>query len=354
MLKELQQNYGVTLLLSTATQPALSPKKSLDFNFPGLNTTEIVEDPAALHNKLKRVYVSVPQDFNEPKSWDELAAELRQRESVLCIVNRRDDCRILWSKMPEDTFHLSALMCGEHRSIKIKTIKERLKNNIPTRVISTQLVEAGVDLDFPVVYRALAGLDSIAQAAGRCNREGKLPEKGKVIVFIPPSNIPAGHLRQAAQIGQQLMSQKCDDPLSLERFEKFFEEFYWIQGERLDKHKILDDLYMSPDFRCSFKSAAMKFKIIDESQYAPIIVKYGKGQDFINTLEKNKPERWLLRGVQRYVVNIPRYLHAKLLIDGVIRELHPGIYAQSVKQSYDENLGFCPDRFDYEPDELII
>ena len=150
------------------------------------------------------------------------------------------------------------------------------------------------------------------------------------------------------------MSQECDDQLSLDRFRKFFEEFYWIQGDRLDRHRIMVDLKMSDDFRCSFRSAAMKFHIIDESLYAPVIVTYKDGQDLIKILETSKPERWLLRRVQRYVVNIPRYLHDKLLTEGVIRELHPGIYAQTVSSSYDEDLGFCPDRFTYEPDELII
>ena len=111
----------------------------------------------------------------------------------------RDNYR---NMMPADTIHLSALMCGAHRSQKIEAIKRRLKAGIPTRVISTQLVEAGVDVDFPVVFRALAGLDSIAQAAGRCNREGRL-QQGIVYVFTPPSKIPAGHLRQAAEIGRR-------------------------------------------------------------------------------------------------------------------------------------------------------
>ena len=114
--------------------------------------------------------------------------------------------------MPEGTIHLSALMCGAHRSKKIGAIRRRLEQGLPTRVISTQLVEAGVDVDFPVVYRALAGLDSIAQAAGRCNREG-LIEKGTVVVFIPPTRPPAGVLRQAAEIGGRLLSKTWRRPL---------------------------------------------------------------------------------------------------------------------------------------------
>jgi CRISPR-associated endonuclease/helicase Cas3 len=354
VVRELEKNYKVTFLISTATQPAFESQKSFDFNFTGLNTTEIIEDPINLHKQLKRVNITVPADFHTAITWEELSIQLQQHRSVLCIVNSRNDCRTLWNKMPKRTFHLSALMCGAHRSTKIKIIKERLEHDIPTRVISTQLVEAGVDLDFPVVYRALAGLDSVAQAAGRCNREGKSLDKGKVIVFVPPSNIPSGHLRQAAQIGQQLMSQECDDLLSPERFRQFFKEYYWIQGERLDQYKILNDLMMSADFRCSFRSAAMKFHIIDESQYAPVIVTYGEGQDLIEILENNKPERWLLRKVQRYIVNIPRSLHSRYLSEGIIREIHPGIFAQTNRSSYDEEIGFCPDKFSYEPDELII
>ncbi len=356
VLRELQKNYGVTLLLSTATQPALGPHKSFGFDFPGLpDMREITENPAELHNQLKeRVEVKIPSDLNDPRSWDDLASELAQYPSVLCIVNRRDDCRELWSKMPEGTFHLSALMCGAHRSDKIGIIKERLKHEIPTCVISTQLVEAGVDVDFPVVYRALAGLDSIAQATGRCNREG-LRDKGTVVVFVPPSEIPAGHLRQAAQIGQRLMSQECADILAPDHFESFFKEFYWLQGKGLDKRDILLDLKMDGDFRCSFRSAAEKFHLIDAAGQAPVVVMYGDGADLIRTLEKERPDRQLSRQLQRYVVNLPRYLHSRLLAEGAIRELHPGIYVQGHRALYDGALGFSSDKsLIYEPDELMV
>ncbi|MFC1980988.1 CRISPR-associated endonuclease Cas3'' [Chloroflexota bacterium] len=116
-LRELQKNYGVTLLLTTATQPTLKPRKSFDFSFEGLpNIVEIVESPTELHNQLKRVEIAVPQDLNKVTSWDDLSVELMKHKSVLCIVNRRDDCRILWNKMPAGTLHLSALMCGAVRN----------------------------------------------------------------------------------------------------------------------------------------------------------------------------------------------------------------------------------------------
>ena len=187
-----------------------------------------MENPVALHKAFKRVEIHVPDNLMTARTWEDLPKELAQHMSVLCIVNRRDDCRMLYELMPEGTFHLSALMCGAHRSKVIAQIKQRLKDKLPTRVISTQLVEAGVDLDFPVVYRAIAGLDSIAQAAGRCNREGLL-NKGSVVVFVPSSRIPAGYLRQAAEIGRRLLSDKTDDLLSPDRFEKYFKELYWLQ-----------------------------------------------------------------------------------------------------------------------------
>jgi CRISPR-associated endonuclease/helicase Cas3 len=356
ILRELQKNYGVTILFSTATQPAFGKHKTIDFKFDGLpDIREIIDDPLELHKRLKRTEIIIPKDLNTPKSWEELTNELIEHNSVLCIVNRRDDCRILWEKMPEETFHLSALMCGAHRSDKIKEIKARLINNIPTRVISTQLVEAGVDLDFPIVYRALAGLDSIAQAAGRCNREGKQSEKGKVIVFIPPSNIPAGYLRQAALIGKQLLSEECEDILTPTQFEKYFKELYWIQGDNLDKHHILKDLKNDNELRFSFRTASTNFHIIDESKQATVIVTYKEGGDLIKTLENTEPNRALLRKLQRYTVNIPRYLHSNLLVNGAIYEVHPGIYVQTQKSMYDDELGFCPDKFGlYKPDEYIF
>lgn len=354
VLEELVAHYGVTLLLSTATQPALREQRTPSFHFDGLsNTREIVEDPIRLHEMLKRVNVIVPTSLTEPRSWEEIAGALQQHDSVLCIVNRRDDARMLWGLLPEGTFHLSALMCGAHRSAVIANIKERLKEGFPTRVVSTQLVEAGVDVDFPVVYRALAGLDSIAQAAGRCNREG-LRDRGTVVVFVPPSEIPTGILRHSAGLGRQLLAERVSDPLSPERFERFFREFYSMQGDRLDKYRILD--YLRDDWcRFSFRTAARKMRLIDESAYAPVVVLYGEGARLAGIVETQGPERWLLRLLQRYMVNLPRRVHQKLVEMGAIREVHPGLFVQSHGALYDEHLGFCADRsIVYEPDDLIV
>jgi CRISPR-associated endonuclease/helicase Cas3 len=184
-IKLLTEYYGVTFVFCTATQPELGSRQHLGKIFHGLdNIREIMPAPGALYHALRRVQVTLPSMPIQPQTWAEIATELSEHAQVLCIVNgARRDARELWYLMPPDTYHLSALMCGEHRSDKLKEIRAKLDRNEPVRVISTPLVEAGVDVDFPVVYRALSGLDSIAQAAGRCNRHGKLPHLGQVKVF---------------------------------------------------------------------------------------------------------------------------------------------------------------------------
>jgi CRISPR-associated endonuclease/helicase Cas3 len=111
---------------------------------------------------------------------------------------------------------------------------------------------------------------------------------------------------------------------------------------------------MESDFRCSFRSASIKFNLIDDSKQAPVVVAYQKGKELIELLKNNPPDRHYLRKLQRYVVNIPRYQHSKLLAEGAIKEVHPGIFIQIQASMYDENLGYCIDKFGkYEPDELI-
>jgi len=264
-LNLLAANYGVTVVLSTATQPALSTREYFDpkQNLRGLdNVREIVADPDDLYRRLERVNVRLPGDWHAPTDWDTLAQELTAHESVLAIVNRRDDARELWQRMPKGTLHLSALMCGAHRSQVIRDIKARLKAGIPTQVISTQLIEAGVDVDFPVVYRALAGLDSIAQAAGRCNREGKL-DLGEVAVFIPPPARLPDMVKRGLNASISVLHGISGPPLVRSLFEKYFEHFY--RSCELDKHDIRAELKMDGkldrELAVNFRTAAERFRL---------------------------------------------------------------------------------------------
>jgi len=359
----LAAHYRVTFVLSTATQPALNTikdsfgkrkRRGID------NVKEIIGDVDSLYASLDRVNVTLPTDFNQRSEWDELAQELGRHETVLAIVNTRNDCRDLWGLMPEGTIHLSALMCGAHRSDVIRRIKERLENGVPTRVVSTQLVEAGVDLDFPVVYRALAGLDSIAQAAGRCNREGKR-DKGQVVVFVPPKTAPQGLLRFGEYAAKEVLSpssrhhDRPENPLERRLFSKYFDLFL-DKPDTLDREKICDSL--KPDLKCEiqFRAVAEKFRLIEDGATQAVFVQYNdKSRSLINQLKDKGPERWLLRKLQRHSVNIYPWQLKQLLKNGDIEEIQPELYAQVTTGLYSDETGLrFPDSSGIDPSDLCL
>lgn len=350
----LTENYQVSFVISTATQPAFEERTE----FKGLkNVREIMgsdEEVRLLYASLQRNTVEFPTDIQTPSSWEEIAAKLTEHEQVLCIVSDRKSCRELHRLMPQGTFHLSALMCGQHRSETIDKIKKKLKNNEPVRVISTQLVEAGVDLDFPVVYRALAGLDSIVQAAGRCNREGNL-DMGKVVVFIPPRRAPMGILRKAAETTVGIVSARAE-PLTHDVFEQYFSELYW-KANSLDKYKMIQllDPRENDSQECSiyFRTAAAKFKLIDDSQIKTIFVRYGKGDELINLLKRKGPDRWILRQLQRYTVNIFNNSFTLMFNRGALEEVYPGIYVLVSSSEYSDSIGLKID-VEFEPENYIL
>jgi len=348
----LTKYYGVTFVLSTATQPALNSREGFGWRFKGLDgVCEIMHDPDALYRDLERVSVRLPDDFHQPNTWKDIAHALQQHESVLCIVNSRADCRDLHRLMPKGTIHLSALMCGAHRSHVIAEIKRKLENNEPVRVISTQLVEAGVDIDFPVVYRAMAGLDSIAQAAGRCNREGRL-DRGKVRVFVPPKQSPIGLLRKAEQAAVSVLSGYNGDPLARALFQPYFKQLY--ARTDLDEHRISDLLKAGDELEVQFRSVAAKFNLVDESGYQPVFVPYGEESPaLLGKLKKDGPERWLMRKLQRYSVSLPQYQFKKMLERGDVREIWPGMFALSSAALYHEDLGILLNDDNLNPASLV-
>jgi len=340
ILRLLTEHYGVTLVLSTATQPALGSVKDTFGRtvLRGLDAKkEIVSDVNYLFSSLKRVEVCVPSDLTTRSNWKDVAQELCEYPCVLAVVNSRKNARELFRLMPLGAVHLSAQMCGEHRSNVIANIKQRLKAGESVRVISTQLVEAGVDLDFPVVYRALAGLDSIAQAAGRCNREGKL-EKGKVVVFVPPKSPPKGMLLFGEQATRNVWHGHEGDALSHDLFEPYFRQYFGQESP--DKHGIMP--LLMTDARqgiVQFRSAAQRFRLIDDSGQS-ILVPYGEsGFKWLDLLRNQGPERYLMRKLQRYCVNVYENEFGKLKDIGAIEELHPGIWGLGITNGYDDNLG---------------
>ena len=359
-LKALVEDYGVTVLFCTATQPAFSGTiGSSQTKFEGISgCIEIIDDPASLYTDLRRVEIKLPET-DVVSTWEDIADELNKHEQVLCIVNTRRDCRDLHRLMPEGTVHLSALMCGEERSEVISEIKIQLAGGMPIRVISTQLVEAGVDIDFPVVYRSMSGMDSIAQAAGRCNREGKLCVQGKtgqVIVFTPPKSSPPGLLRKGEDATKTLIRTKNVEDLSPDLFREYF-KIYFDSLNDLDKPDFDSRLKKEADeFKFQFRTFSCDFNLIDNMKQKPVIVWFkSKSHDSREIIEKLKrfgPNKSLLRQLQRFTVNIPYPVWQKLIGLGYIEEVH-GFSIQAGDGLYKPKLGLIWEEGEWMKDVYI-
>ncbi len=354
-LQLLVDRYSVSVVISTATQPAFKSRQLGNVSFKGLKIKRELmgDDVGAIYENLRRVNVLLPQDLDSRREWDELAEELKAHKQVLCIVSSRRSCRELHALMPEGTLHLSALMCAQHRSETIATIKTKLKKSEIVRVISTQLVEAGVDIDFPVVYRAFAGLDSIMQAAGRCNREGRL-KCGTVVVFNSPVNDPPGILRKAADTTRSIFAARAEDPLDHRLYKRFFTDLYW-KANNLDREDIIKLLTPTrDDFGIYFRTAASRLRIIDDTSQKSVLVRYGGSEQLLSLLQKKGPERWLMRKLQRYNVNIYNHEFNAMIAGGRLQELHPGIYVLSAASDYSNQIGLLVDETTYEPEKFIL
>lgn len=343
-LRQLVQSYRASIVLCTATQPTLHEKPSGVANFPALeDVREIAPNPPALYARLRRTVVEL-RSHEARVTWPELSAELASASQVLCIVDRRRHAMELFQQVkqraPAGSFHLSTRLCGAHRTQRIAEIKERLQGGLPARVVSTQLIEAGVDVDFPVVYRVEGGLDSIAQAAGRCNREGRLAQ-GRVVVFRAPDDAPPGLLRHAQQAAREFL--RKDDPLALDNIEGYFRRLYWVQGQNLDRHGILQDLKRNSKLEFNFRTAAEKFRLIDDRAQRPVLVNWGDGEDLIRMLKDKGPESWLFRKLQRFTVNVPIKAHEQMQSDGRIKEVFPGVFIQTGAARYDADTGLLYD-----------
>lgn len=353
-MRLLCEHYKASFVICTATQPLFECQEGFPA-FPGLpsgTVREIIKDVPKLYDGLKRVTVEVPHDLHTPRTWEDIASELSPLDSVLCVVSDRRSCRELFTLMPTGSYHLSALMCPQHRSDIISRIKSELQNGRKVRVVSTQLVEAGVDISFPVVYRALAGLDSIAQAAGRCNREGRLNEEGrlgKVIVFIPPRRAPQGILRKASETALGMLESGLEDPIDHSVFSRYFSELYW-KANSLDAKGIIKMLTPDrTDLGIQFRSAADAFKMIDDGMQQAILVPYGEGEGLIGTLKSKGPELWLLRKLQRYSVNIYKEQFLALQKRGSLEEVSPGVFVLTCKIEYDDRIGLRIDDTQNDP-----
>lgn len=325
---ELALNYHSSLVLCTATQPALLQQDGFDGGLTDVR--ELAPNPDDLHRKLERVIVKHVGALTD----DELAERLLPLAQVLCIVNNRRHARSLFEQIRNapGSYHLTTLMCARHRSEMLYEIRKCLDEGRPCRVVSTSLIEAGVDVDFPQVYRAEAGLDSIAQAAGRCNREGRhLKSESLVSVFTVASDwTTPPELEQYAQACRSIFRKHEDNPLSVAAIKDYFQEVYWLKGRELDAYNMLETIENGQIDGIPYEQIARQFRMI-ENNMKPVIVRYvGCGEQDndaeITQLLKNLsfavyPGK-ISKKLQRYLVQIPEYGFKALVAAGVIQAVN--------------------------------
>ncbi|MDI6448079.1 CRISPR-associated endonuclease Cas3'' [Anaerobaca lacustris] len=220
-----------------------------------------------------------------------------------------------------------------------ENVVEHHSNLDPEKETLRTRLEAGVDIDFPVVYRALAGLDSIAQAAGRCNREGKLAYQGQVMVFVPPKSVPRGLLHKGECTTRELHALPGFDAQAPESFTRYFDLFYSKvndTGEGFLKRLTPSDPRI---LDIAFRSVGDQFRLIDDQAQRPVLVHYRKGEALIGELQRTGPYRSLMRRLQRYTVNLPVRLADRMLSDGLLEEVWPGFLAQCPVSIYSESIG---------------
>lgn len=338
-LKAYQEMFGVSMLFTTASQPVLQGRikgSNAIVDFDGIeHITEIIPNEFALHDKLRRVKLVID---NTGKTYDEIAAKVSEYKKVLCIVNTRKDAKELYDRLPAEgiKLHLSRMMCPAHINETIRTIKTLLKDESKpiVRVIATQLVEAGVDIDFPVVFRQEAGLDSILQAAGRCNREGK-DTIGLTIMFSLSAErrIPYGTM--AGANNARLNLPVDSDWFAPNVMEEYFHQFY-CRINTFDNRDIKHYLY-HPDELC-FETAAKEFKLIDDD-CMNVIVNWENSMELVEKLKESGYTYPLMKQLAKFTIGVHRSDFDQLVNYGAIEEILEGIYVLADRIQYDEATG---------------
>lgn len=323
-LDELTRNYRASVVLCTATQPALNaPAFKGGFN----GVRELAPGPVRLYQALRRVTVRHVGELSD----EALAGRLREAEQALLIVNNRRHARTLFQGISseEGARHLSTFMCAAHRSAVLADVKVRLQAGLPCRLVSTSLVEAGVDVDFPRVLRAEAGLDSIAQAAGRCNREGRRCHGDSLVEVFTSQAWPAPKsLAAFANAAREVLRQGrfCEDPLTPEAIAAYFDFLYWQKGEdALDAKRLMRCLAEARPESLPFETLATEYRLIEQEQF-PVIVPYSGVDVLLARLVADGPAPW--RELQPYTVNLPRSAYMELDAAGALEAVLPQRYGE--------------------------
>lgn len=329
-ISQLVKDYGASAVLCTATQPALD----------GIFREFLPDKPAvelcpseAIHQE---VFQRVTFRREGKLSWEAVAERISGQKQALCVVNSRKSAQAVYALLvKEGAFHLSTLMYPAHRKAVLTEIRARLRDSLPCRVVSTSLIEAGVDVDFPAVFREEAGLDSILQAAGRCNREGKRPA-GESIVTIFQSDAPPPSLFEIpVAAGRQALS-RCDRPDSPEAIRCYFQELLDLKGpEALDQKNILT--VMEREFM-PFRRIAERFHLID-SETKTVYIPLGEGEDLVRRLRSGERSRELFRALGQYGVSVYPQHYAALDLAGDLEVLEDGSAVLTNLALYDSRTG---------------
>ena len=338
-LEHLVEAYDVTLLLCTATQPALKARD----RFPGLsNVREIVPEPTTVFSQLRRVHYEINVDEMWP--WQRVADTLFSVDQAMVVLNTIGDAMALLDEADDDALHLSTLLCGAHRREVLADVRHRLKEDRPIHLVSTQVVEAGVDLDFPLVLRALGPLDRLIQAAGRCNREGRL-DAGRVVIFEPEEArpLPPGAYTTGASITRTLLAMNplpdLDDPeLPL----KYFRMLYDALRENLDEKDILEKWT-----HFKFEEVARAYRLIEDDTI-PVVMPYdppgreGEREAVLDRIRRQgKPFRDDYRALQPYLVNLRARVHEQAMQRNLCEEWATGVWVW--RGDYNERRGLQMD-----------
>jgi len=332
VIKELSSNYGVTSVLCTATQPAI--EYSEQFQSGLKDVKEIVRDVSTLFDALKRTEERFIGELNEL----DVACRLSELAQVLCIVNTRQQALDIFEALPESdaNIHLSALMHPAHRTRKLDDVRERLKDGLPCRVVSTQLIEAGVDVDFPCVFRAVSGIDSIAQAAGRCNRNGLSDVPRPVFVFKFPEDAACSFFRQAAQSAAKLFEGFEGRLTAPECVRSYFADYFWKNEQRMDDNETVEQCLLAQSGNIQFRDIA-EFKMIKSATIPIIITLEEPAVKLVRSLEFSEHKGGILRRLQQYTVQIYSYQFDE--IRDWLESPEPGVFVLNSKELYSDQTG---------------
>lgn len=337
-LDTLRRVFGTSILFTTASQPILSGRIGGTNPMVGFDALpdirEIIPNDAQLHDKLRRVKL----EFIEvTKNYEDIVSDICKHPRVLCIVNTRKDAKEIFDRLPDEgiKLHLSRMMCPAHVSATIQHVKDALKNqgDEPIRVVATQLIEAGVDIDFPVVFRQEAGLDSILQAAGRCNREGKLDICTTYVFSLGKEHsLPPGFISQTNNA--RLNMDKGSDWFSPEAMKNYFHQLYSRIGN-FDTAQIEELLYKR---ECEFEEASKQFHLIDD-QTTSVIINWKGSINLYQQLKSQGPSYPLMKKLAQYSVNVRNRDFQLLKEAGAIDEIFENIYVIVNPDFYREDTG---------------